>query len=809
MATNTKDQEKIDRSIKSAENKTYDFQNHLDAIYQQLYSTDISGKQQLDGIVDDISQSINSILSTNSDIQGLPDISQLYARILKKNGELVGNSKIINGLMDIMSNDSLMNTLIADPEINRYIKQKDLQIDMILKYMPKLAEALNVKKDNVLSADNFNKSFLNAINKALTQQDDQDEFARNANALIKKYRLEQKFEKIYDETAKYGEQFIYIVPYKRALERLQNNRNSRRVDAWQAGVIESVDLIKNGALANPTDHNKVITDGTLKSLKEDLSTFKGNITLHMNEANILDEVLVNYVKALEVQNKNKGKSLYESFVEEMEASKLNEGEEAIAKMSDTGDPLNTNGIRTNSLRPAERVSMDRIMPDELEYDKIYNHANDGLVDPNGVNAGKLDDIPGCVFKVLKHENVIPVYIEDICLGYYYLEFRYGDPTDDIDRSKMLLNNTFDTFNRNDMRDDHDMVLKYIANKISNSIDNKFINANQDLKEEIFTILKYNRMFDQDFNTNEITVTYLPPQDLYHFYFDIDDILHRGISDLDKALIPALFWVLLELSTTMGIASRSQDHRLFYVRQNVETNIAKTMLNVINQIKKGNMGIRQVQSINSILGIIGKYNDFVIPVGPNGEAAVTFDTLQGQQIETPTDLLNKYEENAVNATDVPLEIVNSTNQADYATRYVMQNSKFLRKILKRQAIVEEKFSEMFMRVYNFEYGTNEKNIKIQLPTPIFLSSVNGLALINSVTEYAKAQVELEYPEGTEFDDKEKAIFGNLIIRQLLSVYVDFDNMDRIRDQVKMQLEADKKTEQKDTTSGEGEEEMGEI
>lgn len=806
MPTNNKDQEKIERSLKAAENKTLDFQDRLDNIYQQIYSSDITTKNQSDQIIDNISQSINSILSTNSDIQGLPDVAQLYSRILKKNGELGGSNKLINGLMDIMSNDSLMNTLIADPEINRYIKQKDLQIDMILKYMPKLAEALNVKKDNVLSADNFNKTFLNPINKALTQKDDQDEFARNATALIKKYRLDEKFEKIYDETAKYGEQFVYIVPYKRALERLQNNKNSRRVDAWQSGLVESVNIINNGNINIDID----LTDGSIKSLKEDIGKWKGSVILNMNESNVLSNVVASYENALKIKKTTKGKSLYESFVSEIEASKLNEGEEAIKKMSDTGDPLNTNGIRTNSLRPASRVTMDRVLPDELEYDKLYQHSNDGLINPDGVNATKLDDIPGCVFRILKHENVIPIYIEDICLGYYYLEFRNADINDDIDRSKMLLNNTFDTLNKNDLRDDHDIVLKYIANKISNSIDNKFINANQDLKEEIFTILKYNRSFDMDYNTNEITVTYLPPQDLYHFYFDIDDILHRGISDLDKALIPALFWVLLELSTTMGIASRSQDHRLFYVRQNVETNIAKTMLNVINQIKKGNMGIRQVQSINSILGIIGKYNDFVIPVGPNGEAAVTFDTLQGQQIETPTDLLNKYEENAVNATDVPLEIVNSTNQADYATRYVMQNSKFLRKILKRQSITERNFSEMFMRIYNFEYSANERNIKIQLPAPIFLSSVNGLALINSVVEYAKAQVELEYPEGTEFDEKEKALFSNLIIRQLLSVYVDFDNMDRIRDQVKAEMEAEKKEEQEDTTSGsEGEEEMGEI
>ena len=118
------------------------------------------------------------------------------------------------------------------------------------------------------------------------------------------------------------------------------------------------------------------------------------------------------------------------------------------------------------------------------------------------------------------------------------------------------------------------------------------------------------------------------------------------------------------------------------------------MNVVNQLKKGNMGIRQVQSINSILGLIGRYNDFVIPVGPSGDAPISFDKMEGQQIEMPKELMDKYEENAVNATDVPLELVNSTNQADYATRYVMQNSKFLRKILKRQSIEERNLSEMF-------------------------------------------------------------------------------------------------------------------
>ena len=195
-----------------------------------------------------------------------------------------------------------------------------------------------------------------------------------------------------------------------------------------------------------------------------------------------------------------------------------------------------------------------------------------------------------------------------------------------------------------------------------------------------------------------------------------------------------------------------------------------------------------------------------------DAPVTFDTIQGQNIETPKELMDKYEENAVNATDVPLELVNSTNQADYATRYVMQNSKFLRKILKRQAIVQRIFSELFRRVYNYEYEENDYDIAIQLPPPLFLSSVNSLALINNVNEYAKACIEIEFPEGVVVDDKVdaeqlKAETLNLFVRQLLAAYVDTNNLGQLREQAKINILSRKETEQTDTTGEAGSGEFG--
>ena len=751
--------------------------SRLDDIYKNTYAIDPATRDQTDRIADDIFKSINTILTTNSSIQGLPDIAQLYTRIEQRNNNKSAVDKAVADLMDILGNDELVNVIVADPEINRYIRAKDLQIDMVLKYMPKLEEALSIKQDNVLSADNFNKSFLNVTNKGLGEED-QKTFASQADHLIRKYRLEERLETVYENTAKYGEQFIYIVPYDKALKRLQQVKGTRRVADFPAATFESASIIENHSIVDREDDVS-----SFEGLTEGLKDFP-NVKIRYNTSSTLTEVVESYSRAIKVAEKQEGKSFYEMFYHEMDelnkdAALSESPEDAIKKMSDTGKPIDHDKIA-----PANKKRLDKIMPDDLEYDKLYNTANDGLVAAEKiVNGDKIKPIPGALFKLLKHENVIPIYIEDICLGYYYIEFDYY-VNEDIDRSKVLLSNTFETVHKEDIRDDHDVVIRYIASKISQNIDDKFINANQDLKEEIYSVLKYNSRFNSNYENNTINVTYLPPQDLYHFYFKLDPMTHRGISDLDKSLIPGMFWVLLDLITTMGIVTRSQDHRVYWVKQNVEQNIAKTLMNVVNQLKKGNMGIRQMQSMNSILNIIGKYNDYVIPVGPSGDAPITFDTIQGQQIDTPTELMNKYEDQAINPTDVPLELVNSTNQVDYATRYVMQNSKFLRKILKRQAIVEEKFTTIFARVYNYEYDENEKAIAVKLPTPVFLSSVNGLALINNVREYVNAIASIQYQEGTDYDEKEKAVFTNLLLRQQLGTYIDLDNVDELVEQAKV-------------------------
>ena len=209
-----------------------------------------------------------------------------------------------------------------------------------------------------------------------------------------------------------------------------------------------------------------------------------------------------------------------------------------------------------------------------------------------------------------------------------------------------------------------------------------------------------------------------------------------------------------------------------------------MHNVLNQIKRGNMGMRQLQSMNTIFNMIGKYNDYLIPIGPSGEAPVTFEVMSGQQVDTPTELMDRVKESAIATTDVPLEFVQSTNQVDYATRFSMSNSKFLRKIYKRQRICQDQYSQLFRNLYNYEYMTNEQGIKVLLPAPAYLTTSNTQQLIESVKNQAQGIADMCF---TEEEDDAKQEFIREYTKKNLGTYIDFDAVDDMIAEVRQRIE----------------------
>ena len=724
------------RSLTKINKRIGNLSSVIDSLYQSTYKTRVDDKKSMDSIFGSMNDDLDDLLSKVNG-QNISDISSLYLRLQSKDERHSEDiTKSINSLFD--ANQNIIDTINVE-SIHKSIQSENYQYDLICKYMTKLEDAIDIKKDNVLSSDNFTKDFINVkndkSNKNLVNQ-----FNDKATLVKEKYKVQDLYDDMYYKASKYGEYFLYLVPYKNALERLMERKRKLNLGVkYESFVSSEPDIIFESS--NLKDNDSIINELDDKFVK---SLTEGNMSVNIlfDDSGIISKPIEHVKNSLEV--KNKYQSLTESY--------------------NSGNVVND------------------VKEGTLLYDNPLS--SDGFVNPDKDNGKITDKISGSVIFEIPREDIIPIYLHEQPIGYLYLQISNtyvnnlvlnGKTYNSLTNNTDLLADEFDKQN--------DLLVSYIATTLSERIDSKFINSNLDLKEQIYSILRYNDKFCSTHGSNNINVSFLPVEDVHHFYFKLNKKTHRGISDLENSIIPAMIYCLLYLNTVIGNISRAQDKRVYYVKQNVETNVAKTLLNVINQLKKGNMGMRQLESMNTIFNVIGRYNDHIIPMSQTGDPPISMEVLQGQQIDTPSELMDRMEDAAVSATDVPLEFVQSVNQVDYATRFTMSNTKFLRKVYKRQRICQEQFTVIFRKLYNFEYNENECTLKILLPAPSFLSMTNGQQLIDNVRNYVNAIVDIVCPDE---DETIKNEFINICMRNYLGTYIDFSNIDDLLEEAKMRV-----------------------
>lgn len=739
-------------------------QNSLDNLYSKTYYSQASNKQDLESIKNKLDSSIDNIVSVNMDNTGRGTMSTLYSRMQQQGSSIKPGNKEGGQSLESLINDSqvieagLMGFINDTTTVFDY----DNKIDTILKYMPRLQEALDTRKDNVLSADHFSKDFINVTSSSITN--DSETYNEHIKFIKETYKFQDLTDEIYDQASKYGEAFVYIVPYKKAVARLLKQKNNTRAELdikehtiiTESGNIEMDKLPKEitPEMFEQAGLNNVQLEcytGAINSVVENIMRFE-------KASRSLNEMSLNY----------EGADFSEETIEES----------------------------ANNIRDVVKGRFQKTIKDDLSFEGFDDRGQEGLVDKDKTKKKSKDDryinVPGTIVKILERKHVIPIYIENYCFGYYYIEVDGPyNPVGDYDKMQdptMSLKGSNSILSTNSMLDQstkQNNIIRYIANQISNFIDAKFINANQDLRNEIYTVLKFN--YDNNSShMNKVRVTFIPPDDMEHIYFKMNEDTHRGISDLDKAMFPATLYCANYITHAIWNMTRAQDKRVYYVNQTVDTNISKTLLNTINQIKKGNFGIRQIENINHILNITGMFNDYIIPRGPSGNSPIDFEVMQGQSVEYQTEFMTMLEEMSVNSTDVPMEMIQMRNSVDYSSQLTMSSSKFLRKVYNRQSKFQMNLTRIFNKIYNNEFDDNIQTSVI-LPPPMFLNITNTNQMMTNVNEYSQSVAQLI------LDPDEEEPVKNEVIREInkfnLGSYLNIPELEDIAHKAKQRVAAE--------------------
>lgn len=781
----------INRANKTISKLADSVKNNMDYLYRSTYMSSSQQSDDIKRISADINRNLDKIVNKNMELFGKPNMSNLYSRMALDNNsnsdELV---KDISQMFDSASmTDDLYNTFMN----NKYLKELDQEIDTICKYMPKLEEALAVQKDCVLSADHFSKDFL-SFQKVSASATSEVTFSERCKRMEIKYKLAELTDEMYDDISKYGECFVYRVPYNIAIGKLLASKQAN----------EEIPMNTMKEMNSEDDISMPVNEHFLFSLNKNKCTIKDE---HRSET------------ILESATSNKDNATIEPLCHLHNDESFNIGVEICTKgiiESAIKDKYNAIHNKTANVKSLASIYENSIheannkfeLNGDIDLTKRKNSdyvvANDGLIAGNNLKPIDVKAV-GCVVKRCPREMVYPIYIEDMCMGYYYFEI--SDPSlngESFMGFKSIFSDALSNSRNGNMINGVDAIrrdetLKYVANQLSKFIDKKFVNANQDLSREIYMILKYNDQFNIG-NVNNFKVTFIPPEDMVHFYFKQDPITHRGISDLEKGLIPAKIYASLYITTSIGNLTRSIDKRVYYVKQTADKNIAGCLLNVINQIKQSNFNIRQFQSINNILNITGRYNDYVIPTNASGDAPIQFEVMQGQDIQTPTDLMQALEEAAINSTGIPIEIIQTRQSVDYAMQLTMSSSKVLRFCYKRQELYEHLLSELITPIYNYEYNENER-IKVTLPPPSFINVTNTNQLITNTKEFVQNIVEMKMA-GND-DENLKNAYTNKLFEYYIGTHLDTAKHQELYDKTILEVNAEKNeshSDENDNDSG---------
>ena len=160
-------------------------QDNVRSLYRNTFYTDMDDKQQLNAIRKDMSASIKQIMDINMDNSGEPNISRLYERLMYTQSD----KSSVDEIEKIFGDNDFINNLTASYMDTRWVKELDIEIDTVIKYMPKLQEALLTIRDNVLSSDSFSKDYLNLESKFGISDSDKIQFSRNIEQMKDEYDL--------------------------------------------------------------------------------------------------------------------------------------------------------------------------------------------------------------------------------------------------------------------------------------------------------------------------------------------------------------------------------------------------------------------------------------------------------------------------------------------------------------------------------------------------------------------------------------------------------------------------------------------
>jgi hypothetical protein len=729
-------------------------------------------------------------------------VGMLTSDALQKLGNDKSSSadKPLETYRDVLEKNVDFASSIMTSENNRVVDYDNYE-EMAL-YIPECSFALDTYTSNILSPDDYSKMIFNIYYNDVDMSGNAT-VNENMKAIVKRYKLEDKADRIIRETLEYGDCYLAVLPYGKEIGRMLSGM--------------SLSSNSSGILSESTDISKLASLNEYSYLDEEFGITKQITTIPLTEE--LDNTFL---------TKDDIRVLNECFGgeedEELDGDSVKTIEENYNKL--------VNNIQVHSVTDMllERANNDAEsgvfgLLSSIGAD-VSVHDADGVInkkksDKTVKNAEK---ISGAALRFLEAKHVVELTVDDICYGYYYIE--PGSPQDAPDSPLAASFSKMSASTSNPMNPSlvpnnlpasetgsstpaaknmkiTDAKMKAISGIIlkglSKKLNRKFIENNKQFKDIIYSLLRQEYILKKGVN-----VTFFMPDEVVHFNYQS---IFKNITFFAKLYLADI------TNTIVTKLGRGKDKRIVFVDAGLDANYSQSITKIIEDLKTREFKMSDIDSIQDILSLNpAQFEDVFIPT-INGQAPINFGTYAGMDKELNSDFSEYLKKSMVNGMDLPAAIIDEKDSLDYSRQVAEQNSHFLRKIMNAQREFEPKFTQLIQLLYKYDYTIandgevpkTDKNadpkdatsmapidynkITVKFPVPGILTKTSLSTQIIVTQQFADAIAKTYYPDTP--DGSNMANFSKmsgLILRN------EFPQIDWVTyDKLKSKIENEQKKE----------------
>lgn len=260
-------------------------------------------------------------------------------------------------------------------------------------------------------------------------------------------------------------------------------------------------------------------------------------------------------------------------------------------------------------------------------------------------------IKGVYMRILPATKLIPIRIDRVVIGYYYIS-DLTRPEEAGERKNSGLHGYtlrtpsigFDTFSPDQMFCDK------LASKIINNFNLKFMRDNVSIHKQIVAVLQAHK-----FNEARMRFIFIPAEHVVQCTINKDG-MGKGHSMLEAGLVTARMYMFLKLYCLLYQINNS-GIRVYNMRSSgIDKNYKALIQDTMRKFAARRITANDIFNYRNAMPKVSGGSELVMPLGPGDKKPIDIENIPAAEAPLSIDLLNQTKDEAINANPVPSAMV---------------------------------------------------------------------------------------------------------------------------------------------------------